>query len=164
VIEIRPIEPSDVEQVVAFSLRAWEPVFLSVRGLLGDGIFLRLHPDWRADQSEAVRRSCTGGDLDVFVATVNNAPVGFVGVALNFVRTGMGAIDIIAVDPDHQRRGVARALTEHALDYMRSRDMDIAMVETGGDPGHAPARATYAACGFTLLPVARYFRLINTSG
>ena len=35
------------------------------------------------------------------------------------------------------------------------------MVETGGDPGHAPARATYSATGFTLLPVARYFQLLG---
>jgi hypothetical protein len=32
------------------------------------------------------------------------------------------------------------------------------MVETGGDPGHAPARRTYERSGFTLLPIARYFK------
>jgi hypothetical protein len=31
------------------------------------------------------------------------------------------------------------------------------MVETGGDPGHAPARHAYARTGFTPLPVVRYF-------
>jgi hypothetical protein len=36
--------------------------------------------------------------------------------------------------------------------------MSIAMVETGGDPGHAPARAAYTATGFRLVPVARYFK------
>jgi hypothetical protein len=34
------------------------------------------------------------------------------------------------------------------------------MAETGGDPGHAPARAVYERAGFTLLPVARYFRTL----
>jgi hypothetical protein len=43
---------------------------------------------------------------------------------------------------------------------MRGNGMDIAVVETGGDPGHAPARAAYEAAGFTLLPVSRYFRLL----
>jgi hypothetical protein len=38
--------------------------------------------------------------------------------------------------------------------------MDIAVVETGGDPGHTPARALYGDVGFTLLPIARYFRLL----
>ena len=41
--------------------------------------------------------------------------------------------------------------------------MDIAVVETGGDPGHAPARAAYESAGFTVLPIARYFRLLNLS-
>jgi hypothetical protein len=39
--------------------------------------------------------------------------------------------------------------------------MDIAVVETGGDLGHAPARAAYRTAGFTLLPIARYFRLLD---
>jgi ribosomal protein S18 acetylase RimI-like enzyme len=84
----------------------------------------------------------------------------FAGIGLNVVREGMGAIDIIAVDPNYQRRGIAKALTKHSLEHMRSHGMDIALVETGGDPGHAPARATYVASGFTLLPIARYFQLL----
>ena len=31
--------------------------------------------------------------------------------------------------------------------------MTTVMVETGGDPGHPPARAIYERAGFTLLPV-----------
>jgi hypothetical protein len=31
-------------------------------------------------------------------------------------------------------------------------------VETGDDPGHAPARAAYERTGFERWPVARYFR------
>jgi hypothetical protein len=34
------------------------------------------------------------------------------------------------------------------------------MVETGGDPGHAPARHVYEKTGFTLLPIARYFKAL----
>jgi len=72
----------------------------------------------------------------------------------------MGEIYMIAVDPSAQRRGIARALSQHALDFMRSKGNTVAMVETGGDPGHAPARATYEAAGFRNLPLARYFRKI----
>jgi len=36
--------------------------------------------------------------------------------------------------------------------------MRVAMVETGGDPGHAAARRTYEKAGFTLVPIARYFK------
>ena len=88
-------------------------------------------------------------------------PIGFVTIALNAFHDRMGVIDIIGVDPDHQRRGIAAQLTGFALDHMRSRGMDIAAVGTGGDPGHAPARAMYVASGFTLLPSARYLKLLD---
>ena len=160
VIEIREFREGDLETVVEFSLRAWSPVFASLRDVLGDDIFLRLHPDWKANQAEAVRASCTNDERDVLVAVARGHPVGFVAIALNAFHERMGAIEIIGVDPDYQRRGIGSRLTESATEHMRSRGMDIAVVETGGDPGHAPARAAYETAGFTLLPVARYFRLL----
>jgi ribosomal protein S18 acetylase RimI-like enzyme len=160
-IEIRELRGDDLDAVVALALRAWAPVFASVREVLGDEIFLRLHPDWEADQAEAVRSSCTSDDRDAFVAVADGRPVGFVTVALSAFHEGMGAIDIVGVDPDYQRRGISARLTEFAIEHMRLSGMDIAVVETGGDAGHAPARAAYAAAGFTLLPIARYFRLLD---
>jgi len=160
-IEIREFLEGDLEAVVEFSLRAWAPVFAAVRDVLGDEIFLRLHPDWKANQSEAVKSSCVSEERDVFVAVASGRPVGFVAVALNAFHERMGVIDIIGVDPDYQRRGISSQLTEFATEHMRSRGMDIAMVETGGDPGHAPAREAYEAAGFTVLPIARYFRLLD---
>ena len=160
-IEIREFHEGDLETVVEFSLRAWSPVFASVRDVLGDDIFLRLHPDWKANQAEAVRSSCTNDERDVFVAVANGRPVGFVAIALKAFHERMGVIDIIGVDPDYQRRGISLRLTEFATKHMRSCGMDIAVVETGGDPGHAPARRAYETAGFTLLPIARYFRLLD---
>jgi hypothetical protein len=98
--EIRPFHVSDVDAIVAFSLRAWEPVFNSLRQVLGDAIFDRLHrPDWQTAQADAVRSSCTSEERDVLVAVVDHRPVGFAAVALNAFHEGMGVVDIIAVDP-----------------------------------------------------------------
>jgi ribosomal protein S18 acetylase RimI-like enzyme len=161
-LEIREFDKDDLDAVVAFSLRAWEPVFASLREVLGDSIFLRLYPDWRVNQAEAVRSSCTNDELDVYVAVVDTRPVGFVTVALNvYSHERMGAIEMIGVDPNYQRLGIATSLTEFTFDQMRRCGMDIAVVETGGDPGHAPARALYRETGFALLPIARCFRMLN---
>jgi GNAT superfamily N-acetyltransferase len=54
----------------------------------------------------------------------------------------MGVIEIIGVDPEYQRRGIGSRLTEVAIDHMRREGMDIAVVETGGDPGHAPCASS----------------------
>lgn len=160
-IEIREFRADDLAAVVDLSLRTWEPVYASLRQVLGDEIFLHLHADWKADQAEAVASSCTNPERDAFVALIDERPVGFVTIALDGFRERMGVIDIIGVDPDYHRRGVATRLTSFALDHMQAAGMEIAVVETGGDPGHAPARAAYEALGFTLLPVARYFRLLE---
>lgn len=160
-IEIREFAEDDLDAIVALSLRAWEPVHASLQAVLGDEVFLRLHPDWRADQAETVRSMCTNSELDAYVAVANGRPVGFVAVTLNAFDKPMGGIEIIGVDPDYQRRGIGERLTEFAFNHLRSRGMDIVVVETGGDPGHAPARALYEETGFTLLPIARYFRLLD---
>ncbi len=162
-VDIRVFQEDDLPSIIEFSLRAWDPVFVSLREVLGEPIFLRLYPDWKANQTEAVRSSCTRDERDVFVAIVDGCPVGFVAVGLNAFHERMGIIDMIGVDPEYQRRGVGDRLTTFALDHMRRSGMDIAVVETGGDPGHAPARAAYEAWGFTLLPIARYFQLLDPS-
>jgi ribosomal protein S18 acetylase RimI-like enzyme len=95
------------------------------------------------------------------VGVRHERPVGFATVQLNAFHQGMGVVDMIAVDPAYQRRGIATHLMDHAADHMRERGMDIAVVETGGDHGHAPARAMYEAAGYTALPVVRYLKLLD---
>jgi hypothetical protein len=76
-VVIRPFRDSDLDAIVDLSLRAWEPVFESLRAVLGDAIFDRLHqPEWRAVQAEAVRSTCTSEKRDVFVAVADGKPVG----------------------------------------------------------------------------------------
>jgi ribosomal protein S18 acetylase RimI-like enzyme len=90
------------------------------------------------------------------VAEDEGVVAGFVAVGLDRAAR-MGEIVMVAVDPDRQRRGTGRALTAFAVDRMREQGMTVGMVETGGDPGHAPARRTYERAGFRPLPIARYF-------
>lgn len=161
-VEIRRFQERDLDAVVELSLRAWEPVFDSMRRVLGEPIFARLHdPDWRTVQADAVRSGCTSGNYDVFVAVADGRPVGFATVALNAFHERMGVVDMVAVDPPYQRRGIATLLMDRSLEHMRGQGMDIAAVGTGGDPGHGPARALYDVLGFTPLPGVRYLKLLD---
>ncbi len=155
---IRPFDDRDAEAVVDLSLRAWAPVFASLEHVLGSEIFRRMHPDWREDQRRAVEDICTAKKGRVWVAEVDDAVVGFVAIELHHPERSMGEISMLAVDPDHQGGGIGTALTEFALDRLKDAGMSVAMVETGGDPGHAAARRTYEKAGYVLLPVARYFK------
>ena len=159
---IRSFQESELDAIVELSLRAWEPVFESLRDVLGEPIFDRLHrPDWRTVQADAVRSSCTSEGRDVFVAVADERPVGFATIALNAFHEGMGVVDMIAVDPAYQRRGIATQLMDRSSEHMREQGMDIAALGTGGDRGHAPARAMYESSGYTALPGVRYLKLLD---
>jgi GNAT superfamily N-acetyltransferase len=155
---IRPFEDRDAEAVVDLSLRAWAPAFVSLERVLGPEIFRRQHPDWRDDQRRAVEDVLAAKEGRVWVAEVGESVVGFVAIELDHPERGMGETSMLAVDPDYQGDGIGTALTEFALDRLQDAGMTVAMVETGGDPGHAAARRTYEKAGYVHLPVARYFK------
>lgn len=156
-MDIQPFGDSRRDAVVRLSLRAWEPVFASLENVMDPEAYRALHPDWRATQREAVEAACDDDDVRMWVAAEGDETLGFVAGKLHG-DDRMGEIYMVAVDPEFQRRGVATALTRHALDWFEDAGMSVAMVETGGDPGHAPARAAYESMGFRRFPVARYFR------
>jgi GNAT superfamily N-acetyltransferase len=159
---IREYRPSDEEPVVELSLRAWAPVFASLEQTLGREIFVRLHGDWSQYQASAVRRVLADAAIQVWVAEDQGLVVAFVAGMVDHERH-LGEISMLAVDPDHQSEGVGGALTQFATDWLRRSGMSVALVETGGDPGHAAARHLYENLGYTSLPVARYFRALSPS-
>jgi ribosomal protein S18 acetylase RimI-like enzyme len=172
-MRIEPYDPRQLDAVIRLSLRAWAPVFDSIQNAMDFDVYREFYPDWRVSQQKAVEEVCADADTKVWVAMAERPPspvgdatrtaidsgstVGFVAVKLH-LESSMGEIYMIAVDPDYQRRGIGAALTQFALDWMKVAGMSVAMVETGGDPGHAPARYTYEKMGFRLLPIARYFK------
>ena len=158
VTDIRRSTAGDADDVVALSLGAWAPVFASFRAVLGDDLYERVHPDWEIGQAAAVREALA--THETWVATTDDKVTGFVNVIFEDSE-GSGEIYMIAVDPAAQRRGIATRLTEVALDEMRARGLDLAIVATGGDPGHAPARRTYEKAGFTACPQVWYSRLLT---
>jgi ribosomal protein S18 acetylase RimI-like enzyme len=154
---IRPFTRADADRIVELSLAAWPPVFSSFRDVLGEDLYDRVHPDWRSAQAASVRDALERNDT--WVSTTDGDITGFVNVVFD-QRERSGEIYMIAVDPAHQRLGIASLLTDHALDEMRARQLDLAIVATGGDPGHAPARRTYERAGFTGCPQVWYAKLL----
>lgn len=157
---IQPYEDSQLEAIVGLSLRAWEPVFESLRDAMLPEVYRAFYrDDWRVAQRAAVESACADENVHVWVASTESRTAGFVALKLH-PEDRMGEIYMIAVDPDFQRRGIASSLTSQSVEWFKNAGMSIAMVETGGDPGHAPARRTYESSGFRLLPVARYFKAL----
>ena len=156
-MQIEPYDPAHVDAVVRLSLRAWSPVFDSLKTELAPEVWQSFYPEgWRTSQEKSVRDTCANADMKVWVAIEAGIVAGF--VAVRFHESKLGELYMIAVDPDYQRRGIAMAMTDFAVERMKEAGMEIAMVETGGEPGHAPARAAYEKAKFRALPLARYFR------
>jgi GNAT superfamily N-acetyltransferase len=153
---IREVADGDIEGLIRLSLRAWAPVHVSIRAAFGADLDDLLNPDWRVSQAREVVDACASDAVHVFVAEARDEVVGFVAVRIHDDRR-LGEIELLAVDPDAQHDGLGTALTEHAIHWIRASGVPVAMVGTGSDPGHAPARRTYEKAGFTLVPMSRYF-------
>jgi ribosomal protein S18 acetylase RimI-like enzyme len=132
-------------------------VFEKLRPAVQPYVYDAFYPGgWQVRQVADIKQFLKAEGRNTWVAVEAGSILGWVGVRLH-PADKMGEIYIIAVDPEQQRRGVASALMDHAMSQMRQAGMDIVMVETGDDPGHAASRATYERAGFQRWPVARYF-------
>jgi GNAT superfamily N-acetyltransferase len=155
---IAPFAPDHEEQVLALSMAAWASVFNELERAVPSYVYRAFYPQgWRVRQAADVRAFLKAEGRRAWVAMAGAEVLGWVGIRLH-PEDSMGELYILAVHPDHQRRGLAGALIDHAMAEMRRAGMVIVMVETGDDPGHAPSRATYERAGFERWPVARYFR------
>lgn len=146
------------DDLLDLAIRSWEPVFPALEREVSPFVYSAFYPHgWqerqRADLAEVLDTEPTNVD----VALYDDRPVGWVCTRLH-PEDRMGEVYVLAVDPDYQRRGIGRVLTEHSCDRSRSAGMSMVMVETGDDSGHAPARSAYESIGFERWPVARYFR------
>ena len=157
-LEILLYLPEHEAAVLDLSMRAWAPVFEKLEPAVQPCVYRAFWPQgWQVRQTAEIKAWLDSNGKDTWVAVDDGSIVGWVAIRTH-PADSMGEIYIIAVDPHAQRRGVATALLEHATAQLRSAGMKIVMVETGGDPGHAPSRATYERAGFQRWPVARYFR------
>ena len=137
---------------------AWEPVFPPMRSEIPDYVYTAFYPDgWKMRQLADITDVCRDDETCVWVAVNDGTVSGFMGLRVH-EEDSMGEIYVIAVHPAFQRQGIGAAMMLFAFDWFRERDLAMVMVETGGDEGHAPARAAYEQAGFERYPVARYFR------
>jgi ribosomal protein S18 acetylase RimI-like enzyme len=157
-LHIRPVCDADVEDLVRLSLLAWAPIFCSFEQILGPEIYPIIYPDWRKIQREAVEKVCRDGEKTiVWVAEVDGVVVGFVAYKFHS-QDRTGEVDLLAVHPEYQNRAIGTELNKFALEKMKESGMKLAVVGTGGDESHAPARRSYEKAGYTALPLVRYYK------
>lgn len=156
---IRPFAPHDLARLTELTIETFQPFYEdSFRPLMGEIIFANQHGGWREDYRQQVASLHDPGEHRyVAVAENGGAVVGYVAWSTDPARRN-GSITILAVAAGYRRHQAATALCEHAFGAMRGLGAEVAVIGTGGDPFHAPARALYETLGCTQLPVAVYYR------
>ena len=157
-IHYRSYIETDLNNIVELSLLAWQPVFRSFEQVLGPKIYPILYPDWLESQKDVVEKICKDHEkYHTLVAEVDNQVIGFLVYDLN-QDNRTGEVQLLAVHPEYQNQGIGTVLNEIALQKMSAAGMKLAVVGTGGEEGHAPARRSYEKAGYTPLPLVRYYK------
>ncbi len=157
-VQIRLLHAGDIEEVLQLSLLAWAPVFRSFEHVLGPAIYTKIYPDWETIQRAAVDEVLRDGEkYTVWVAEHEQTIVGFIAYTLSLTER-VGEVYLLAVHPAYQNHGIGTELNNFALRKFKDHGMQLAVVGTGGDPGHAPARRSYEKAGYTPLPLVRYYK------
>ena len=159
-ISILPYSSDQKSDLLDLTLAAWTPVFDKTQHDVPKFVYDAFYPEgWATRQEAEVGELLDTEPENIWVAMSGDTVTGFIGLRLH-PEDQMGEIYILAVSPDHQRKGIGNGLMRFAEAHIRQNGMKMIMVETIGDTGHAPARRAYQNFGFVPWPVARYFKEI----
>lgn len=159
-MRIREYQASDLSDLIDLTIESFRPLFeRDLPVLIGPVVFTHDHGDWQNDYRQEVP---TLHDPEqsryVIVAEEAGRILGYVGWGVR--PSGAGRLEMVAVHPTAQRRGVGIALCRHALEELRERGVAVVHIGTGGDEFHAPARRLYESLGFTGWPVVDYSKAL----
>lgn len=136
-MRIRRAEEKDIPKLVEVYLEGYK----------GLEEYAYTHPDdVQAYINWLFRRDVAG----IWIAEENGKIIGFVASDGNWFskREGkvVGAVHELVVLPEHRSKGVGRALMEKAMEYFKSRGLDLAELWVGDE--NTPALEFYKKLGF----------------
>ena len=147
--------PEQIEALCELSVKAWQPVFDERVRLLGKELYDCFFSEWKEAKKKDIERNLR--ENIGYTALVNGEIAGFmIYIRDNASKTAI--IDALAVDPEYGGLGIGTKLCLYVKEQMKKDGMMYAVVTTGLDDAHAPARHTYEKMGFEKgLPSVKYF-------
>ena len=154
-LTIVPCTEEYVEECARISVEAYEIIHECYAELMTEEIHEDLMGNWREKKAAAIRKQQRGENA--YVALVDGKVAGFIAFRIN--SNGAGEILNNAVDSACRGMGIGGKMSDFVFAQMQEQGARYAMVTTGGDDGHAPARKAYEKAGFThFTPSRTYYR------
>lgn len=143
IVRIRPARPADAESIATVYVDAWRSAYA---GLIPNTVLVRMSHgaqarDWRQQLS---RRPLTDSILVADLTGHGIIAFGSCGPARHSILTHAGEIFTLYVQPEHQDRGIGRALLLELFDSLIDRGLNSAVVWV---LAQNPARFFYEAMG-----------------
>jgi GNAT superfamily N-acetyltransferase len=105
--------------------------------------------EWALENTERFLRWYQGRDDLDLVAVSNTGEIASFAVFLVDPVTEVGELDPVGTRESHQRKGLSKAVLLSGLQYLRSKNMEVAVVRTG--VRNAAAIHTYESVGFSVV-------------
>lgn len=125
---IRKYRPSDRETLKDITINCFDgasSIDHNIERLFG----LINKKNWACRKKRQIDDDINANSDDIFVAEVNDTPIGYVIMRLNH-ENKIGLISNIAVLSEHRGSGIGRTLIEEALGHFRDKGMKLARIET----------------------------------
>ena len=146
---LRQVTEQDTEAVAEIADLAWQGIYASHRKMFGDELYAILFPEDRRRKGNEMRQHCRNTFDRLWVCELEGRVVGFVMWSMNEEKR-IGTVGNNGLHPDFAGRGLGKFMYQSVLDHFRANGMTYAMVHTGLDEGHAPARRAYERIGFNI--------------
>ena len=151
---IRWLAPEEIERAADIAVAAWDPIYAGYREQLGGELFDAFYSDWKEQKRRNTVSEIQGGNC--LAADAEGVVIGF---AVYTAEGRIGEIKGNAVAPEWRGRGIGTMLQKRVLDEMKRIGCRFAIVQTGLDEAHEPARRIYQKNGFeSSLASVKYFQ------
>ena len=157
-IDIVAAREEHIDAAGNIAIKAWEPIRREYKEMLGKKLYEAFFDDWQTNKRNSVINSLKSGRG--YVVLVEGTVAGFISYRVD-ESTKTGEILENAVDSRFSGMGIGTMMYNFVIEKMREEGMLFAVVTTGADNTHAPARRSYEKAGFEkYLSSVKYFREI----
>ena len=148
---LRQAQETDFPQIDEITIICYSAIYESFKKMVGEEIFRGIYynSDLPWPESKTIQNHKLYASHPNWIWVLENQEqiFGYVSFKLRPEKNS-GIIDNNGVLPEYAGKGWGKYMYRHVLEFFRSSGLRFALVETGLDDAHIPARRAYEGVGF----------------